>query len=209
MMQEISAPQSEEIPIRNQLALSVEEACWKATWPKDKPVGEIVFPSLLSTSQGVVTALWLMMSRKEIASCASCMRYNEFSFLAAPYPMVLWLTVLYSHKLEPKWLPCYLDVKSPQNRQVLLALAEKDAYPLVFFTLEKPHLCYNVMSSRVAPAQRQILKNWLEFSHRGPSALAQVSKNLLKDQYQQVKPRILKRLSSLSEKTSLTTSQEL
>ena len=209
MMQEISAPQSKEIPIRNQLPLSVEEACWKATWPKDKPVGEIVFPSLLSTRHGVVTALWLMMSRKEIASCGACMRYNEFSFLPAPYPMVLWLTVLYSHKLEPKWLPCYLDLQSPQNRQVLLALAEKDSYPLVFFTLEKPHLCHNVMSSRIAPAQRQILRNWLESSHNVPSALAQVSKNLLKDQYQQVKPRILKRLASLSEKTSLTTFQEL
>ena len=202
-MQEISASHRKEVSKRVQLNLLLEEACWKVVWPKDKPIGKVVFPNLLSTNQAVTTALWLMLSKKEITSYAACIRYNRFFFLADPYPMVLWITLLYSRKLEPKWLPCYLDMQSPQNQQILLALAEADCYPLVFFTLEEPHSCHNVMSSRIAQAQRQMLKNWVESSYKAPSALAQVSKNLLEEQYQQVKPRILKRLALMSEKLSV------
>ncbi|MHC5724731.1 MAG: serine/threonine protein kinase, partial [Nostoc sp.] len=124
-------------------------------------------------------------------------RYNQFIFMTSPHPMLLWVTVLYNRQLAPKWLPCYLDMQNPQNLRMVGFLAENERYPLIFFTLEAPHSCTNVLTSGIEPTQRQMLKTWVEQSHSlPPASQLQLSKQLLKQQYKQMQSRILQHLES-------------
>lgn len=182
------------------LNLAVEQACWKQLWPQNKPIGEIVFPQMIPTELGKMAALCLMMPKPEIAKRAHSIRYNEFVFLPSPHPMLLWLTVLFSHKDGAKWLPCYLDMQIAYNRQIVSSLASFERYPILCFSVEPPHGCTNVISSRIGATQRQMLKQWVDWSQKlPPSSQQQLSKNLLKDQYKQMQPRILKHLESMPE----------
>ncbi|MBF2009179.1 MAG: serine/threonine protein kinase [Chlorogloeopsis fritschii C42_A2020_084] len=172
--------------------LPMQQACKKLTWPKDKPIQEIVFPQLVDTEQGSVTGLLLMMTLQNISKYTSSMRCNQFIFVTSPHPMLLWVTLLYSREFGPKWLPCYLDMKNSHNHRLVSSLAEHERYPLIFFTLEAPNFCANVLSSYIALDQRQMLKKWVEQSQSLPaSSYLQLSKNLLKQQYQQLQSRML------------------
>jgi len=169
----------------------------KLTWPQNKPIQEIVFPQLLDTPQGNLTALWLMLPKQEIKKRVLCQRYNHFVFITVPHPMLLWITLLYDPELGPKWLPCYLDMQNPHNQQLVYSLTEHGRYPLICFTLEAPHSCINVLSSHIANTQRQRLKLWLEQSKSLPNSdQALMSKNLLKQQYKQIQSQILEHLSA-------------
>jgi serine/threonine protein kinase len=184
-------------PLDSGLPIAVEKSCRKLLWPQNKPIQEIVFPQLIDTAQESMTALWLMLPKQEIKNYALSTRYNQFIFITSPHPMLLWVTVLYDRQLAPKWLPCYLDMQNPQNLKMVGFLAENEHYPLIFFTLEAPHSCINVLSSRIEPTQRQILKTWVQQTHSlPPASQPQVSKQLLKQQYKQMQSRILQHLES-------------
>ncbi|MBD2354825.1 serine/threonine protein kinase [Tolypothrix sp. FACHB-123] len=186
-----------ELPKNSELPLAVEQACYKLTWPEKKPIQEIVFPQIIDTEPGSVGALWLMLSSQEIKKRSLSIRHNEFLFITSPHPMLLWLTVLYNRLLVPKWLPCYLDMQNPQNQRLVTALAENERYPLILFTLEPPHSCISVISSYIDPTQRQLLKTWVKQSQSLPnSAQAQLSKNILKQQYKQMQSQIQQRLGA-------------
>jgi serine/threonine-protein kinase len=187
-------------PVISELPLAVEKACWKLTWPETKPIQEIVFPQVLDTEEATVASLWLMLSKQEIKKRAFSVRYNEFLFITSPHPMLLWLTVLYNRQLGPKWLPCYLDMQNPQNCSLVSSLAANEHYPLILFTLEAPHSCANVISSYIDPTQRQMLKTWVQKSQNLPSSSqAQLSKNILKQQYRQMQSHIQQHLASTSQ----------
>lgn len=184
-------------PLNSGLPITVEQSCRQLLWPQNKPIQEIVFPQLLDTTQGSMTALWLMLPKQEIKNYAVSTRYNQFIFITSPHPMLLWVAVLYNRQLAPKWLPCYLDMQNPQNLRMVSFLAENEHYPLIFFTLEAPHSCINVLSSRIEPTQRQMLKTWVQQSHSlPPTSQPQLSKQLLKQQYKQMQSRILQHLES-------------
>ncbi|MEH2122162.1 serine/threonine protein kinase [Nostoc sp.] len=185
-------------PLYSGLPITVEQKCLQLFWPENKPIQEIVFPQLLDTAQGAMTALWLMLPKQEIKNYAVSTRYNQFIFITSPHPMLLWVSILYNRQLlAPKWLPCYLDMQNPQNLRVVSFLAENEYYPLIFFTLEAPHSCTNVLSSRIEPTQRQMLKTWVQQSHSlPPASQPQLSKQLLKQQYKQMQSRILQHLES-------------
>ncbi|MCC5657255.1 serine/threonine protein kinase [Nostoc sp. XA010] len=184
-------------PLDSGLPITVEQSCHKLLWPQNKPIQEIVFPQLIDTAQGAMTALWLMLPKQEIKNYALSTRYNQFIFMTSPHPMLLWVTVLYNRQLAPKWLPSYLDMQNPQNLRLVSLLAENEHYPLIFFTLEAPHSCTNVLSSRIEPTQRQMLKNWSQQIHSlPPASQPQLSKQLLKQQYKQMQSRILQHLES-------------
>ena len=182
------------------LKTTVEQSCQKVLWPPNKPIQEIVFPQLIDTPQGSITALFLMLSQQEIKNYAVSNRYNQFIFITSPHPMLLWVTVLYNRQLAPKWLPCYLDMQNPQNLSLVSFLAQNEHYPLIFFTLDAPHSCNNILSSRIEPTQRQMLKTWVQQSHSlPPASQPQLSKQLLKQQYKQIQSRILQHLESKSQ----------
>jgi hypothetical protein len=180
------------------LPAKIIQICRQLTWPQDKPIQEIVFPQILPTDTESLAALWLMLPQQEIYHRLFSLRDNYFSFIASPHPMLLWVTVLYSQELSPKWLPCYLDLQNSQNQRLVWLLAEKELYPLVFFTMEPPHSCINVLGSLISAPKRQNLKNWVIQSQKLPAtSLPQVSKNLLKQQYKQMQFQILQQLKSL------------
>ncbi|MEH1895152.1 MAG: serine/threonine-protein kinase [Nostoc sp.] len=184
-------------PLDSGLAIAVEESCRQLLWPQNKPIQEIVFPQLIDTPQGSITALWLMLPKQEIKNYTVSNRYNQFIFMTSPHPMLLWVTVLYNRQLTPKWLPCYLDMQNPQNLRLVSLLAENEHYPLIFFTLEAPHSCTSVLSSPIELTQRQMLKTWVQQAHRlPPTSQPQLSKQLLKQQYKQMQSRILQHLES-------------
>ncbi|QHG19386.1 serine/threonine-protein kinase [Nostoc sp. ATCC 53789] len=184
-------------PLDSGLPIAVEQSCRQLLWPQNKPTQEIVFPQLIDTAQESMTALWLMLPKQEIKNYALSTLYNQFIFMTSPHPMLLWVTVLYNRQLAPKWLPCYLDMQNSQNLKMVSLLAENEHYPLIFFTLEAPHSCANVLSSRIEPTQRQMLKTWVQQTHSlPPASVPQVSKQLLKQQYKQMQSRILQHLES-------------
>ncbi|AFZ02264.1 serine/threonine protein kinase [Calothrix sp. PCC 6303] len=176
------------------LSKTIEKACWQLPWSKDKPIRQIVFPLHLNTENGKITALSLMMSKSEIEKYVTSTHYNEFAFIAAPYPTLLWVTLLYSREYGKKWLPCYLDMQNSQHLKLVGSLAECDRYPLICYTQEPPHDCLTVLAATISLQQRQMLKTWLQQSQTLPSAPAgnfQLSKNLLKQHYKEIQSRVM------------------
>ncbi|WP_206603225.1 serine/threonine protein kinase [Leptolyngbya ohadii] len=169
-----------------------------ATWPSQMPIAEIVFPKPLQTSQGLMPMLWVMLPRIEILKRVTCSRYNQFLFLEMPHPMLLWLTVLYNRGYDPRWLPCYLDLRSTPGRQMATLLGATGHYRILFFAQEEPQRCASVQNVTIAPAQCQLLNDWAmvgQSSRLPPNPT--LSKDLLKQELEKIKPQILRKLEAL------------
>ncbi|MBE9179219.1 serine/threonine protein kinase [Oculatella sp. LEGE 06141] len=183
--------------------LSAEEVCRLASWPSNMPVAEIVFPKALPTSKGVLATLWVMLPSAEVDKRLVCTRYNQFLFSAAPYPLLLWLTVLYSHRHGPRWLPCYLDLRTAQGQQLSQLLGQSGAYRLLFFASEEPQRCAHVLTSTIAPAQCKMLQDWAVMGRTASGNLQlngvskEQTKERLKAALEEIKPKIVMKLQSL------------
>ena len=177
----------------------IDEICRSSYWPKDKPQAEIVFPHILRTSREDLATLWVMLPQQEIENHQFSNRYNQFLCLMSPHPMALWITAVHNSKHGPRWLPCYLDLKTFQGQEMAQLLAKTGSYLLLFFALEEPAPCAQVMSSTIAPAQRQLLQEWVNTSHKFGSAAARqtTSKKLLKQEFEKLKPQILMKLEAI------------
>lgn len=191
----VSESKSEELP-------SIDEVCRLTSWPKNKPIAEIVFPHPLRTSRGVVATLWVMLTKQEIQNRLSSTRYNQFLFLLSPHPMMLWITALHSREHGPRWLPCYLDLKTPLGQEMVRQLGETGSYRILFFAVEEPQRCANVMTSTIAPNQCKMLLEWAATSQALASAtVPQMSKKLLKQELEKLKPKILLKLEAIHTET--------
>ncbi|AFY47351.1 serine/threonine protein kinase [Nostoc sp. PCC 7524] len=189
-----------KIATGSQLLLAIEKNYQQFIWPQDKPKQEIVFPYLINTPQGSAATLWLMLPATEIRKRLNSKLHNRFIFVTSPHPMLLWVTLLHNQELEPKWLPCYIDMQNTHNRLLVTSLADNESYPLICFTLEPPHTCTQVLRSDIDPSQRQKLKIWVEQSRKlPPTNQPQSSKNLLKQQYKQMQSQILQQIASMSQ----------
>ncbi|MCG9886278.1 MAG: serine/threonine protein kinase [Cyanobacteria bacterium] len=179
--------------------------CRLQSWPKNKPVAEIVFPQLVPTSHSPLATVWVMLPQRTIRSLqvsthptsVSCRTMGALS----PHPMMLWLTVLYvvqddSGERRPKWLPCYLDLK--QERSVALAriLSDRGRYRVLFFALEEPQNCAHVAKITLSSAQCEAIRGWIERSAEVPATQASLSKNQLKQELERLKPQIMLTLES-------------
>jgi len=167
-------------------------------WPSDKPQQKIVFPSLTTKLDQVTASLWVMLEEEDIRSRMSSIRYNQFLFQTYPHPMVLWITVLYNRELGPRWLPCYLDLKTDIGKQVLKVLAESEGYHIVLFALNQPQQCLNVISAKTSIKQRALIKKVFSVSNalNKVSSQPQISKNKLKQDFEKLKPKIVQELES-------------
>jgi serine/threonine-protein kinase len=175
--------------------ISLDSFCQRLPWPKNKPQAEIVFPYLLTTPEGEIPTLWVMLSQHELEKRQQDKRYNHFLFLMSPHPMLLWITALYHHQRGPRWLPCYLDLKSATNQKLIQAIAQTGSYRLLFFSLEKPEMCAHVMNISISPAQCPLLKEWVSAGKTLTSvAHPRMSKNLLKQEFANLKSQILAKL---------------
>lgn len=181
-------------------ALSPDEVCRLTTWPKDKPLAEIVFPNPVRAGHEVLATLWIMLSQQEIQNRTASIRYNHFLCMMAPHPMVLWITALYNRDHGPRWLPCYLDLKTALGQEMIRLLAQKGYYRLLFFALEEPKRCANILTTTIAASQCRRLLEWADSSQlmtaAGQSAL---SKQHLKQEFEKLKPKILMKLEATEE----------
>ncbi|WP_414583367.1 serine/threonine-protein kinase [Scytonema sp. PCC 10023] len=176
----------------------IDEIAKQASWPANKPIADIVFPSRLSSNGEVSPALWVMLPVLEIQKRLVCTRYNQFLFITAPHPMLLWITLIYNRRDGAKWLPYYLDLKTTFGQEITRLLGQTGFYRILFFTREAPNRCVHVLLSSIASAQHQRLQQWETMSYKlVSSAEPQLSKTLLKTEYEKIKPQILAKIQAL------------
>jgi eukaryotic-like serine/threonine-protein kinase len=179
-------------------APSADELCRHQSWPKDKPQQSIVFPHIIKTNSESLATLWVMLKRQDIQNRQVSTRYNQFLFIEAPHPMVLWITALHNREYGPNWLPCYLDLKTPLGQKIIRLLGEVGCYRILFFSLTEPEQCANVMTSTIAQAQRKLLTKWANSSQTlGSSGQPLFSKKVLKQEFEKLKPKILMKLEAI------------
>ncbi|MHC5670778.1 serine/threonine protein kinase [Nostoc sp.] len=177
---------------------SNDEIARAISWPENKPIADIVFPQPIHTNGEVLPALWVMLPQEEIQKRLLCTRYNQFLFISIPYPMLLWITVIYNRKHGAKWLPYYLDLKTSIGQEIARLLHHTGYYRLLFFGREAPNHCTHILSSSIASAQCQRLQEWVAISNTLiSSADPQLSKRLLKSEYEKIKPQILAKLEGI------------
>ncbi|NET32169.1 MAG: serine/threonine protein kinase [Cyanothece sp. SIO1E1] len=184
--------------LRPDTEVSADKICRLASWPKSKPIAEIVFPHILQTSQASLCTLWVMLKKHDIENRLICTRYNHFLCTMVPHPMILWITAIYSREHGPRWLPCYLDLKTPQGQEIARLLGKMGQYRILAFALGEPR-CANVLTSNVAPPMGQMLQDWANMGQMQTTAgQASISKNMLKTGLEELKPKILMKLESLN-----------
>jgi len=189
-----------EQKIKPDVLLSVpkDNTIYNTSWPQNKPIADIVFPQSVNVSGEVLPALWVMLPEKEIFKRIICSRYNRFLFITAPHPMLLWITVIHNRKYGAKWLPYYLDLKTGIGQEIASLLVKTGSYRLLFFARESPNRCSHVLSASVASVQRQRLQQWIMTAKTFVSCVdPQMSKNLLKGEYEKIKPQILAKLAAI------------
>lgn len=176
-----------------------DQVCRLTVWPSTKPIAEIVFPHALPTSQGPLSTLWAMMPEAEISRRLVSTRYNTFICTMAPHPMMLWLTVLYSSAYGARWLPCYLDLKTPLGQDIAGLVGKTGTYKLLLFALENPRRCAHVLTCTVSDPQRSLLQEWVLTARTRPSIGATAtSRDLLRNELQtKLKAKVLQKLESI------------
>jgi eukaryotic-like serine/threonine-protein kinase len=179
-------------------SLSNDEIVRSIVWPSNKPIADIVFAQPIQANDGFLPALWVMLPQEEIQKRVICTRYNQFLFITAPHPMVLWITIIYNRKSGAKWLTYFLDLKTKLGVELARLLEHTGYYRLLFFAREQPNRSSHILLSTIAPAQRQRLQQWIIMSNSLPSnGDPQLSKNLLRNEYNKIKPQILAKLESI------------
>lgn len=196
-------------PPRDPNALTPDEACQLTTWPKDKPVAQIVFPHILETKRETIATVWVMLPQQEIENIQIGKLYNRFykSFLCtmSPHPTILWITTVYNqlHHKEagPRWLKCFLDLKTEQGQKITRLLVENEKYHILFFALEDPQHCAYVMPMQTTPMQRSQLLEWLLTGQTWTaSGKASLSKEVLKAEFEKIKPKLIEELQNPARK---------
>ena len=139
-------------------SISTDAICRLISWPKNKPIANIVFPQPIQINEQEIAALWVMLPQAEIFQRLQSRTYNQFLFITTPYPMMLWLTVLYHRTYGAKWLPYYLDLKTSKGQEITQLMAEKGYYRVLLFGRESPHTASTCLLSNIAPTQRQLLQ---------------------------------------------------
>lgn len=174
---------------------SIEDLAWRASWPKTKPIANIVFAQTLQAPDQEAVALWVMLSKEEIEERSLSNRHSHFLCTFAPHPAILWVTTLFDRQQGPRWLPCYIDLKEGGGQHITKLLSETGYYLLMFFDSSNPSQPVNVVTIRIPKRQCQLLQDCLATSKQTtPTGTLIDSKNLLKQKYQSVKQQILAKL---------------
>ncbi|QLE54189.1 serine/threonine-protein kinase [Nostoc sp. TCL26-01] len=194
----------QKIKVEPQLSLPKNEITYNTSWPQNKPIADIVFPQPINLKGEVLPALWVMLPEQEIFKRIICSRYNQFLFITSPHPMLLWITVIYNRQHGAKWLPYYLDLKTAMGQEIANLLVKIGYYQILFFARESPKHSSHVLPASIAPIQCQRLQQWIVIAKTFvSSADPQLSKNLLKREYEKIKPQILAKLEAMATDTPI------
>lgn len=169
----------------------------QSSWPSDKPQKKIVFPCLTESQEGSFSSLWTMLESDEVNHFIpkSTFCFNHFLFQLNPHPMILWANLLYRRNYEPKWLPCYLDLKTEIGYQIVNNLLTKNFYYIILFELNKPEKYKQLLSVKITDDKIKKIEQFLDKISASPSSpsssQAQLSKVALKKQFESVKSTII------------------
>ncbi len=178
---------------------SITEICLRTSWPKNKPIKKIVFAQLLNSPVAEIPSLLVMLDREDILNRMSSIRYNQFLFLNHPHPMLLWITLLYSQEYGPRWLPCYLDLKSQKGQKISYALSSSGVYRILFFDINQPEQCQHVATANIEVKNSLMIKEWAEVSQiQKSSGTPKKAKEILKKELEKLKPKILLKMESFT-----------
>ncbi len=176
---------------------SADEICLNTSWPDDKPKQKIVFARLLPTPEGMIPTLCAMLDRPEINEHLNSSRFNQFLFLDHPYPLLLWITLIYNREVGPRWLPCYLDLKTNKGQLVARSLSDRGCYRILLFASDRPHKCQHLMQSTISDQNRKMLKQWADVSNLIQTVgRPQIAKQLLKHELEKIKSKIIRKLEA-------------
>ena len=180
-----------------EVAPSITEVCLQASWPKDKPLRKIVFARFIDSPLGELPVLSVMLDYEDILNRMVGVRYNQFLFLNHPHPMLLWVTLLYNKQHGPRWLPCYLDLKSEKGQLLSRALAQLGSYRVLFFALNQPERCQHVTKSTINPQNCRMIVEWANTSKLTKSiGTPQSAKKTLRQELEKLKPKILLKIEA-------------
>lgn len=171
---------------------SITEICLQSSWPKDKPLKKIVFARFIDSPLGELPVISVMLDYVDILNRMSGIRYNQFLFLNHPHPMLLWITLLYNQEYGPRWLPCYLDLKSEKGQNICRSLAQTGLYHILFFTVNQPERCQYVTKSTINPENCRMLIEWADTGKLNKySGTPNTAKKILRQELEKLKPKIL------------------
>lgn len=190
--------------------VSVEDELLRgAMWPvKEVPPAQVSFPKMMRVGGQPVVTLWVMLDSYEEVKKIKLSRlynlvYKTFLCTPTPYPLALWITAFYNHMYHqgngPRWMPCYLDLKTKQGMDIVRLLAEKGEYQLLLFAKELPQKCAYVTTIQINPGLQANLREWVINSANwrtlgDPNEGKKTSRQILKDELNKLKPRIAKEL---------------
>jgi eukaryotic-like serine/threonine-protein kinase len=190
---------SQESSKSSENILSITEICLQSAWPKDKPLKKIVFARFIDSPLGELPVISVMLDYVDILNRMSGIRYNQFLFLNHPHPMLLWITLLYSKEYGPRWLPCYLDLKSEKGQQISRSLAETGLYHILFFTVNQPERCQYVTKSTINPENCRMLIQWADTGKLNKySGSPSTAKKILRQELDKLKPKILLKVEAVT-----------
>lgn len=176
---------------------SVTEICLQTPWPQDKPISKIVFSQVIDTPLGKAPVLCVMLEQEDIYQRISCIRYNQFLYLANPHPTLLWITLLYNSDHGAKWLPCYLDLKSDKGQNIARTLANAGKYRILFYGLDEPQQCQHIISSMINSRNCQMLQEWANLSQLTRSfGDAKAARKTLQQELEKLKDKILTKVKA-------------
>ncbi|MEA5573141.1 serine/threonine-protein kinase [Calothrix sp. UHCC 0171] len=184
-----------------------EKICLQKIWPANKPKALICFPNIMHSTHGNIPTLWAMLPKKEIDSFAKQINTSEFIVPKNNlHPLLLWINVLSDDKLNlTRWLSYFLDMKDANGQKILQALANTGYYHILLFAIENSQKCEKVITLNLSASQRQTLNDWLESCEKiNPVAPLHESKNILRIQYEKMKPEIISRLVAIEKQQRIT-----
>ncbi len=185
----------------------IEQIYRSATWPPGKPIAQIVFPQVHSFRNQKVMTIWVMLPEAEIRSLQINRFYNRLYkncfCTMSPHPMVLWITGIYNrfHSKEsgPRFLTCFLDLKSPPGGSMAQLLAANRDFQILLFALGKPDRCAHVINVPLQTALCSNLQQWAIQAKPLPIGDAAASKNMLRAEFERQKPDIIQKLARSDE----------
>ncbi len=198
-------PLTIDVPRRSGGILVEDELLRGAMWPvKEVPPAQVSFPKMMGVGGQPVVTLWVMLDSYEEVKKIKLSRlynlvYKTFLCTPTPYPLALWITAFYNHMYHkgngPRWMPCYLDLKTRQGMDIVRLLAEKGEYQLLLFAKELPQKCAYVTTIQINPGLQANLREWVINSANwrtlgDPNEGKRTSRQLLKDELNKLKPRI-------------------
>jgi eukaryotic-like serine/threonine-protein kinase len=178
---------------------TVDTICQMQTWPTGKPIQRIVFPQVINANNMPIVTLWVMLPKAEIEQLQFhrlyTRTYRNFLCAMSPHPMVMWLTAIhnsnYAKTEKPRWLPCFLDLKSAQGDEITRILGDRGEYRILLFALEDPQRCSLVIQASINAAQCALMRQWVVTSRaQTASQSPAMSKDVLRAEYERLKPKV-------------------